>query len=324
MKAFKELFSHFGWKLLIGALLVAVTTIFAATQGYNWIVVGLWAFGVIAAIYVSTIVKGYIPTVIVFIMHITTITMLSIYYASIISSDFGGSSIVLAFFTMTVSTGVLTWAAVKFSTGRLWVTLLLVFVTLDVLGILAIDFVQYNSLLVPIILATIVLLARCVLWRNFFSGRKNQTTLKVLDSHLRNLKSKEAAESISTLLSGLEGDLNEVTNEKYQPLSMSYGTTNDVYYITVIKSKKSIHVTDHGVSTDGFVIDALLYDSILSAQKLHKKIGEYRTPHTLFINANDAGYTETGITITPRGYNRTKATKIDILSPAALVKALKN
>lgn len=324
MKALKDFFSRSAWKLLVSTLLVTLVTVGAAVQGYNWFVVGLWSLGVAATIYIASKVKGYFSTAIVFIIHITTVTMLSIFYSSIISADFGEASIVLAFLTMTVATGVFTWAAVKFSSGRLWVTLLLVFVTLDVLGVLAIDIIRFNSLLVPIALAALVLLARCVLWRNVFSSRKNQTTLKVLDSHLRDLKSKDGVESISTLLSSLEGNLEGVSSDKYAPLDLSYSTDDAVYYLTIINSKKPIHVTESGVSTNGFVIDSLLYESILAAQKLHKKQGEYRNSHTALINVNDAGYTQTGITITPRGYNRTRATKIDILSPAALVKVLKN
>lgn len=301
-------------KLVGGVLLVALVTAFAAMQNADWMLTGIVALVVCAIGHIFITYPSHTATTLIVAVHTMLMFLLSLFYGQIIFGTFGYSSAFYAFTLLTLVSIIYGAVAFKFSPGRLWLTLLLTFLALDLGGILIISALQINNMLVPIVFSSIVLLARCMLWRNLLS---RDTT------DYSSFQNEDAIVAAKTVLENIEGvSVSTPDTKKFKDIDLIVETTSKNYFLKVVKTKKPIHIHPKGISSNGIFIDGLLMLLAVESAKANKKLKPARDYESVILNMNDASSSKKTVKITPRNA-KTRAVEVAIASPAALVKEIK-
>lgn len=326
MKYLKTKYLAMNWLYQIGfgAVVTGLIALVAWQSGYNPAVTAAYTAGLLVVIHIGMKAFRFLPTAFIVLVHAVSLSILSLFYGSMITQDFGYGSIILAFSVLSVTTVLYSWLAVKLSVGRLWLTLMLVYLTLDLVGVILMDLTGVANMLVPVAVSGVVLFLRCVLWRNLFSSIKNKDAQESHNGYLKDLQSEDVAEAVKETLEASETLTGAVStvSDKGAPINLVYRTATDSYYLTIIKTKKSLIISDKGISTNGLGLEPLLVDSANTAAKLHRRSGKGTNAHTVLVNATDQGSEGATVNIQPKGVKRAKTNEIRIVSLLSLLHIL--
>lgn len=300
-------------KIIGGVLLTSLFTAFAAMQDFDWMLTGVVSLVVFILGHIFITYPSHTATTIVVAVHSLFTFVMSLFYGQLIFGTFGYSAAFYAFSLLVLVSIIYGVIAFKFSPGRLWLTLLLVFVTLDIGGIVLIGTLGINNMLVPLAASALVLLARCLLWRNLLSRGKVDYSV---------FKDDEAVIAAKTIFENIDNATVSVPDaKKYENIDVIVESPAKNYFVKVVKTKKPIHIHPKGISSNGIFIDGLLVLIALDAAKANRKKKPYKSYEAVILNMNDASSSKKVVKISPRNA-KTRAVEVAIASPAALVKEI--
>lgn len=300
-------------KLIGAVVLTALTTTFAFTQHFDWLFTGIATAILCVVFHVGITYPRHVATTTVIALHTFLMFVMSLFYGQAIFGTFGYVAAFYAFAMMALVSIIYIFVAAKFSPGRLWLTLLMTFLVLDIGGIVLIEMLKINNMLVPFVASAIVLTARCFLWRNVFSRDKVDYSV---------FNSDESVLAAKTILENLENTTVSVPDSvKFKNIDLIVETATKNYFIKVVNTKKPIYIHPKGISSNGIFIDGLMLLAAVDAAKANRKKSS-REFETAILNMNDASSSKQTVRISPRNA-KTRAVEVAVASPAALVKEIK-
>lgn len=300
-------------KLIGAVVLTALTTAFAFTQHFDWIPTGVITAVLCLVFHIGITYPRHVATTTVITLHTFLMFVMSLFYGQAIFGTFGYIAAFYAFSMMALVSIIYIAVAVKYSPGRLWLTLLLTFLVLDIGGIVLIEMLNINNMLVPFVASALVLTARCFLWRNLLS--RDAIDYSVFDN-------QESVLAAKTILENLDNTTVSIPDEKkFKNIDLIVETAAKNYFVKVVNTKKPIHIHPQGISSNGIFIDGLMLLAAVDAAKANKKKSS-RIFETAILNMNDASSSKKTVKISPRNA-KTRAVEVAIASPAALVKEIK-
>ena len=300
-------------KLIGAVVLTALTTVFALTQHFDWLMTGIATAVICVLAHIIVSYPRHVATTTVITLHTFLMFVMSLFYGQAIFGTFGYVAAFYAFSMMSLASIIYIAVAVKFSPGRLWLTLLLTFLVLDIGGIVLIEMLKINNMLVPFVASALVLTARCFLWRNLLARDKVDYS---------SFNNPDATIAAKTILENLDNAVVSVPDaKKFKNIDLVVESPAKNYFVNVVKTKKPIHIHPKGISSNGIFIDGLMLLAAVDANKANKKKSS-KPFETVILNMNDASASKKTVRISPRNA-KTRAVEVAIASPAALVKEIK-
>lgn len=325
--AFREKYLASSWieRLFVSASIVLLAAIIAHKGQYDAALTAIGFSGLLVAAHIAVRYPTQLATALVVVGHVALVLTISTLHATMFIDQFGYGAVFIVIAVNLLASILLTVCAVRWSAGKLWLTLLLTFLCLDLLGSVVVASTNILNLLIAPALAALMLLVRCILWRNLWRRFRSRNDLDASRDKFAKFRSAAALDSLTTVLESAGANI-RTAPETSGPINAIVETVDAVYYLTVIKSP-AIKIFAGGMSTDGTLLDPLFVQAYLSAAKLHKGfkgLGKNREMRVMVVNANSKEGKEQTLGLKVKGGKRGTIGIITLSSPAAMLRTVKN
>lgn len=248
-------------------------------------------------------------------VHLLLSLVVSFAYASFNTADYGYAGLPVAFSYLMINTALFSALAVRYSIGRLWLTLTLVYIGLDFGGLFLMEGFGSGSLFFIPLAGLIALVPRCILWRKFFSRKKE------VEVHVNVKSTKRAMDYLNDLLKTEARDDVVVRNVEESRIGMiSYEDSRNVWYFHPVHARSAMEITDGKVMINGkdySTIMGLLHEEASKEHRVTKK--RRKTMHVAVVMTNAKDQQEIALHVSPKGYQRNKKL-VSVLSPMSVLR----
>lgn len=317
MKKIRSTYNNMRWSSrFIGfSILLGVALAISFTSGWNPLITALSvsAFAVAMHFLISTTSK--VLTGVVLLAQIGTMWPVYTLYANFVGTAMLNGAYIYSVIVVTLSTILITVIAMRYSVGRVWLTLLMSFVGLNVLGPLAMALLQTPSVLPGLVIAGLILASRCILWRDVFAKRSRDIPAGI--------KKKNSEEPLKNLLEAINGV--DIQDREEYPIDLVAKIGSTSYYINAVHLNQRIVAAGESVASGNYNLNSTLYRTAELANKMDKSLKRKERGRVIpcVVNTADTNNSKLEVNITLRGDKTSKGVNTFILSPFALTQMLK-
>lgn len=298
------------------AFMQAIFLVIAFQLGYDLILTSLAVIGVLATLhFVFEKSKFPVPAGIM-LLQTAALAVTFRVYAIYSQPMFGETAYLFAAFILTVSTILVFILSYKYSVGRLWLTLLLAYLGMDLLGPLLMQVLYTTNPFVGISVGFFIVAIRCFLWRDLFRNRKAEIPAGI--------KIQKNTESVKSLLESIDGvKLSETPSDV---LDFKIDTPVKTYYVNAITLRQRIVISNGDVASGIHNLKSTLFETAREA--LHKNKSTKRKLRknavVCIVNTTDKSNSSVAVNVSITGKTRDAGKDVIILSPSSLVNLIKS
>ncbi|MBC9704765.1 MAG: hypothetical protein H9W81_07295 [Enterococcus sp.] len=247
-------------------------------------------------------------------MQIATLWPIFTIYANFVGTSMPNGAYIYSVFVVTLSTAIITIIAQRYSVGKVWLTLLLAFLGLDIVGPLVMAILETPSVLPGILVAFLILGARCVLWRDFLRKRNGN-----IPSALKKEKSEDALKALLASMDNVE-----IHDSAENPIDFIAQVGKKSYYINAVHLEQRI-VVGSTVASGRFNLSSTLYRTAELAESMEKSKKRKTRGEVIpcIVNVIDKNNSKLELKVELKGNKRGIGKNVLVISPSALVKMIK-
>lgn len=314
MKKLRKIYQGFSLRdRLIGALLLAaVLTTLLLTTGTDILVSVLTAGGLLVGSHILLLYPKQLANALVVIFHTGLLATSSTAYGSILAETMGATGYLFSVLVLTVTSILIAVVAYKGSVGKLWLTLLMAFLSIDIGGLVLIIITQSPNIFLGIYLAAVVLAVRSVRWRGLINRSQGLPLF---------LQKDDATGTVKSLLSTKNGVYVDSDLEKFSPINAVYQKGGTTFLMNVIAPQQDI-IIGTKITTEQTVLDDLFFATTSAANYYVKKNKIRGEIVTCVVNATDPKKTVLHLDMNPKGNKRGKDRTVFLFSPSGLISQL--
>lgn len=311
MKKLRKIYQGSAWRdQLIGALLIAAVLVtLLVVSGTDIFASLLTVGGLLVGCHIILLYPKQLANALVVIFHTALLATSSTAYGSVLAESMGSTGYMFSLIVLTITSILISVVAYKTSVGKLWLTLLLAFLSIDLGGLLLIIATQSPNIFLGIYLAAAILIIRSVRWRGLIN-RSQSIPLY--------LQTDAATATIKSLLESKNGIYTGEGLEKLSPLNAVYKHGNTTFLMNVISPNQDI-VIGSKITTEQTVLDDLFFETTSAANSYVKKNKVRGEIITCVVNATDPKKTNLHLDMNPKGNKRGKDRTVFIFSPSGLI-----
>lgn len=316
MKKLRTKYNKTRWSSRVISLVIALGVFLAISFSAGWdpLVTGLIVVGLGIAFHFIISTTAKTMTGLVLLVQIATLWPVFTLYANFAATSMPDGAYIYSVFVITLSTVVIAILAQRYSVGQVWLTMLLSFLGLDVVGPLGMALLETSSVLPGLIIAFLILASRCVLWRNVIRKRNNHIPV--------GLKKDKSELAVKTLLKALDNV--EIIDSKESPIDFVAKAGNKSYYINAVHLDQRIIVGDT-VASGRFNLNSTLYRTAEVAENMEKAKKRKSRGEVIpcIVNVADKNNSKLELKVELKGNKRGIGKNVLVVSPTTLVKMLK-
>ena len=230
-------------------------------------------------------------------------------YGAILSESMGETAYIFSVIVLTVTSILIGVVAYKGSVGKLWLTLLLAFLSIDIGGLLLVVLTQDANIFLGIYLAAAVLAIRSVRWRGLIN-RSHGIPLY--------LQKADSTETVKSLLESKNGIYTDNGLGKCSPINAVYKNGDTTFLMNIIAPKQDI-IIGNKITTEQTVLDDLFFATTSAANYYVKKNKVRGKIIACVVNATDPNKTVLQLDMNPKGNKRGKDRTVFLFSPSGLI-----
>lgn len=316
MKKIRAKYNQSRWssKFIALSIILGISLAISFSAGWNLLITAAVVVGLGVAIHFIVANTAHTLTGIILGLQIATMWPVFTIYANFVGTTMLEGAYVYSVFIVLLSTIIITILAQRYSVGQVWVTLLLSFLGLDIIGPLAMAVLETPSVLPGLIVAFLILASRCVLWRTIFRKRNKNIP--------QGLKKEKSEEAVKSLLASV--DNTEVVDSE-APIDFVVRVGKKSYYVNAIHVDQRI-VVGTTVAAGRFGLNSTMYRTAEVAENMerHRKRKLRGEVIPCVVNVADKNNSKIELKVELKGNKRGIGKTVLILSPSALVKLVKN
>lgn len=317
MKSIRKWYAGFKLRdrfLTLGASLVVLLAI-SFQLGYDLITTALIVTGIMASIHFFLEKSNFPGPAIAMLLQTIALAIVFRAYAVLTKPLFENTSYIFSSLLLTISTLLIFTIAYKYSVGRLWLTLMLSFTGLNLIGPLLMDALSISNPLFGIAAGFVILAIRCVLWRDLFRNRKAEIP--------NGIKTDKNTESLKSLV--LSMDNVKVQELDDDALDFRIDTPVNTYYVNAVTLRQRIVITNEDVASGIYNLKSTLFETARQAVRLNKATSRKvrKNPVVCIVNTTDKSNSKAAVNVSITGKTRDEGKDVIILSPSSLVHLIK-
>lgn len=298
---------------LIGALLLAaVLTALLFTIGTDIFVSMMISGGLLIGSHILLLYPKQLANAIVVLFHTGLLATSFTAYGSILAESMGATGYLFSVMVLTITSILIGVVAYKSSVGKLWLTLLLAFLSIDIGGLLLIIATQSPNIFLGIYLAAAVLIVRSIRWRGLLNRSQGIPLF---------LQKDDATGTVKSLLVAKNGIYTDSDLEKFSPINAVYKKGNTTFLMNIIAPQQDI-IIGTKITTEQTVLDDLFFATTSAANYYVKKNKVRGEIVACVVNATDPKKTILHLDMNPKGNKRGKDRTVFLFSPSGLISQL--
>jgi hypothetical protein len=295
---------------LIGSLLLAVVlTTLLVSIGTNAFVSMMVSGGLCVGFHIILLYPTQLANALVVLFHTGLLAISFTAYGAILTESMGATGYLFSVIVLSITSILIGVVAYKTAVGRLWITLLLAFLSIDIGGLLLIIITKSPNIFLGIYLAAVILVIRSVRWRGLIN-RSHGLPLY--------LQKDEATGAIKSLLESKNGIYADDNLVKCSPINAVYKQGNTTFLMNIIAPAQDI-VIGKKITTEQTVLDDLFFETTSAANFYIKKNKIQGEIITCVVNAADPKKTILHLNMNPKGNKRGKDRTVFLFSPSGLI-----
>jgi hypothetical protein len=311
MKKIRKIYQGFSpWERLSGALLLAaVLSTLLTVNGTGIFVSMLISAGLLVGFHILLLYPKQLANALVAIFHTGLLAVSFTAYGTILTESMGATGYMFSVIVLTITSILIAVIAYKTSVGKLWLTLLLAFLSIDIGGLLLVVFTQSPDIFLGIYLAAGVLIFRAVRWRGIINRNQGLPLF---------LQKDNATETVKSLLKAKNGIYTDDRLSKCSPINAVYTKGNTTFLMNIIAPQQDI-VIGKQITTEQTLLDDLFFETTSAANYYVKKNKIRGEIITCVVNATDPKKTNLHLDMNPKGNKRGKDRTVFLFSPSGLI-----
>lgn len=311
MKKLRKIYQGFSLQeRLIGALtLAAVLTTLLVAIGTDFLGSMMTTGGLLVGSHILLLYPKQLANALVVILHAGLLATSSTAYGAILAESMGATGYLFSVMVLTVASILIGVAAYKGSVGKLWLTLLLAFLAIDIGGLLLIVATQSPDIFLGIYLAAVVLIIRSVHWRGLIHRNRSIPLF---------LQKDDATGTVKSLLESKNGVYSDSDLEKCSPINAVFQKGNTTFLMNIIAPQQDI-IIGSKITTEQTVLDDLFFATTTAANYYVKKNKIRGEIVACVVNATDPKKTVLHLDMNPKGNKRGKDRTVFLFSPSGLI-----
>jgi len=317
MKSLRKWYAGFKWRdrilTLVFVQIILLTISFQL--GYDLILTALTGIGILTALHFFFEKSKFPVPAIIMLLQTAALSVTFKVYAIFSQPMFGNTAYLFAAFILTVATILVFILAYKYSVGRLWITLLLAYVGLDLLGPILMQTFTTTNPFVGISAGFLILGIRSILWRDLFRNRKAE----IPDG----IKTQKNTDSLKTLIESIEGV--RVSELSQDALDFKIDTPVNTYYVNAVTLRQRIVITNEDVASGIYNLKSTLFETARKTVQMNKSVKRKMRKNSIpcIVNTTDKSNSSVAINVSITGKTRDNGKDVIILSPSSLVNLIK-
>lgn len=316
MKKLRTKYNKTRWssKFISLAIILGVAVAISYSAGWDILITALVTVGLAVAFHFLIATTSRVMVGIVLLMQIATMWPVFTIYANFVGTSMLDGAYIYSIFIVALATIIIAVLAQRYSVGQVWLTMLLAFLGLDIIGPLVMAILETPSVLPGLIISFLILGARCVLWRDVIRKRSKHIPV--------GLKKEKSEEAVKSLLTSVENV--EIIDSNDSPIDFIAQVGNKSYYINTVHLDQRIIVGDT-VASGRFNLNSTLYRTAELAESMEKSKKRKKRGEVIpcIVNAADKNNSKLELKVELKGNKRGVGKNVLILSPTALVKMIK-
>lgn len=314
MKKLRKIYQGFSLRdRIIGAiLLAAVLTTLLLSTGTDILASMLTVVGLLVGSHIFLLYPKQLANALVVIFHTGLLATSSTAYGAILAETMGATGYLFSVLVLAVTSILIAVVAYKGSVGKLWLTLLMAFLSIDIGGLLLIIITQSPNIFLGIYLAAAVLAVRSVRWRGLINRSQGIPLF---------LQKDDATGTVKSLLTSKNGVYTDSDLEKFSPINAVYQKGNTTFLMNVIAPQQDI-IIGTKITTEQTVLDDLFFATTSAANDYVKKNKIRGEIIACVVNATDPQKTILHLDMNPKGNKRGKDRTVFLFSPSGLISQL--
>lgn len=291
-------------KIIIFSCINAVAIAFIIMQGLGGWDTALITFGVLTCFQLLLLFPRWAVAFLLLAGQVALLSPVSFFYTALIGDSFGslGSAYYFAIMVLGVSSLVLSIAIFRWGRGRLWLTHLMAFFTLDILGLMVMESLNWTNMLVAPALALLVVLLRSLPWATWIPRRFQRSGLNRKE---RKLLATAHPGAIAALAGKRGRVLTDARLSDYKPLTSIIETKKMVLGIISLEAPQGLLVSqrsDLKANRVSLIHIIETSDEALSNYMLKEKTE--KESHLILVNLSGVEKKVTSMTLTGRGISK--------------------
>lgn len=311
MKKLRKIYQGFSLQeRLIGAiLLAAVLTVILSTIGTDIFVSMMTSAGLLIGFHIILLYPKQLANAFVVLFHTGLLATSFAAYGVILAESMGTTGYIFSVIVLTIASILIGVFAYKGSVGKLWLTLLLAFLAIDIGGLLLIVTTQSPDIFLGIYLAAAVLIIRSVHWRGLINRKRDIPLF---------LQKDNATETVKSLLGSKNGVYSDSDLEKCAPINAVFQKGNTTFLMNIIAPQQDI-IIGNKITTEQTILDDLFFATTTAANYYVKKNKIRGEIVVCVVNATDPKKTVLHLDMNPKGNKRGKDRTVFLFSPSGLI-----
>lgn len=311
MKKLRSIYQGFSWQERLGGALIlaAVLSALLTSTGTDIVASLLTSGGLLVGFHIILLYPKQLANALVVIFHTGLLATSFTAYGAILTESMGSTGYVFSMIVLTITSILISIVAYKASVGKLWLTLLLAFLSIDIGGLLLIIATQSPNIFLGVYLAAAVLIVRSVRWHGVINRSQGMPLY---------LQTDTATATIKSLLESKEGIFTEEGLEKCSPINAVYKKGDTTFLMNIIAPNQDI-VIGKKITTEQTVLDDLFFETTSAANFYVKKNKVRGEIVACVVNATDPKKTDVHLDMNPKGNKRGKDRTVFIFSPSGLI-----
>lgn len=317
MRRIYQWYAGISWRdrILFSAAMLAIAVAIGISVGGNLLTIVPVVLGFIVLAHMFCDKNIPLGNILVVAFHMILLAPVFVAYTALAAPMLGNTAGVYAVLIVALTSLLIPFLSYKFSVGKLWITMGLAYLMLDIVApILMVSFGQMNTL-IGVGMAFLAIVVRSILWRDFFRNRKAN-----IPAEIKNSESIESVKSIFAQIDGIQ--INDLDSNA---LDFEIVTPTNSYYVNAITLRQRIVVVDGNVASGRFNLKSALYETAKESVFFNKskKRKDRRDAIPCLLNVTDKTKSSVKVSVSLSGNKRDKGKDVLILSPSSLVGKIK-
>lgn len=311
MKKLRKIYQGFSLRerLIGGILLAAVLTTLLFAIGTDIFASMMISGGILVGSHIVLLYPKQLANALVVLFHTGLLATSFTAYGAILTESMGTTGYLFSVIVLTITSILIGVVAYKGSVGKLWLTLLLAFLSIDIGGLLLIIFTQSPNIFLGIYLAAAVLVIRSVRWRGLINHGQGIPLF---------LQKADATGTVRSLLESKNGVYTDEDLIKCSPINAVYRKGDTTFLMNVIAPQQDI-IIGKKITTEQTVLDDLFFATTTAANYYVKKNKVRGKIVACVVNATDPKKTVMHLDMNPKGNKRGKDRTVFLFSPSGLI-----
>ena len=311
MKKLRKIYQGFSLReRLIGAiLLAAVLTALLCAVGTDILASMMVTGGLLVGCHIILLYPRQLANALVILFHTGLLATSFTAYGTILAEPMGATGYLFSVIVLTITSILIGVVAYKGSVGKLWLTLLLAFLSIDIGGLILIIVTQSPNIFLGIYLAAAILVIRSIRWRGLINRNQGVPLF---------LQKEDSTETVKSLLESKNGVYADSDLAKCSPINAVYKKGNTTFLMNIIAPQQDI-IIGKKITTEQTVLDDLFFATTSAANYYVKKNKVRGEIIACVVNATDPNKTILHLDMNPKGNKRGKDRTVFLFSPSGLI-----